>query len=98
MRRRTREGLRAALEDRYDVYLAEDAKAAMDLLEKEHFDVLLTDFRLPSRRRHEADRARQVALQAAHLHPDDRLRLGGTGGRGDETRRGRLHRQGPLAD
>src|SRR5580765_8205090 len=43
----TREGLRAALEDRYDVYLAEDAKAAMDLLEREHFDVLLTDFRLP---------------------------------------------------
>jgi len=43
-----REGLRAALEDRYDVYLAEDAKAATELLEKEHFDVLLTDFRLPS--------------------------------------------------
>ena len=42
-----REGLRAALEDRYDVYLAEDAKAAMELLEREHFDVLLTDFRLP---------------------------------------------------
>jgi len=43
-----REGLRAALEDHYDVYLAEDAKVAMDLLEKENFDVLLTDFRLPS--------------------------------------------------
>ncbi len=43
-----REGLRAALEDHYDVYLAEDAKSAMELLEKEHFDVLLTDFRLPS--------------------------------------------------
>ncbi|HTL54982.1 MAG TPA: sigma-54 dependent transcriptional regulator [Candidatus Limnocylindrales bacterium] len=43
-----REGLRAALEDHYDVYLAEDAKAAMELLEEEHFDVLLTDFRLPS--------------------------------------------------
>src|SRR5579862_2153106 len=43
-----REGLRAALEDRYDVYLAEDAKAAMTLLEQEHFDVLLTDFRLPN--------------------------------------------------
>jgi DNA-binding NtrC family response regulator len=44
----TREGLRAALEERYDVYLAEDAKTAMELLEREHFDVLLTDFRLPS--------------------------------------------------
>ena len=43
-----REGLRAALEDHFDVYLAEDAKAATELLEKEHFDVLLTDFRLPS--------------------------------------------------
>jgi DNA-binding NtrC family response regulator len=43
----TREGLRAALEDRYDVYVAEDAAAAMNLLESEHFDVLLTDFRLP---------------------------------------------------
>jgi len=44
----TREGLRAALEDRYDVYLAEDAATAMGLLEAEQFDVLLTDFRLPS--------------------------------------------------
>jgi two-component system response regulator AtoC len=44
----TREGLRAALEDRYDVYIAEDAKTAMDLLEREHFAVLLTDFRLPN--------------------------------------------------
>jgi DNA-binding NtrC family response regulator len=44
----TREGLRAALEERYDVYIAEDAKAAMDLLESENFDVLLTDFKLPN--------------------------------------------------
>jgi two-component system, NtrC family, response regulator AtoC len=44
----TREGLRAALEERYDVYLADDSKSAMELLEKEHFDVLLTDFRLPN--------------------------------------------------
>lgn len=44
----TREGLRTALEDRYDVYIAEDAKIAMDLLERENFDVLLTDFRLPN--------------------------------------------------
>src|SRR5882724_529061 len=44
----TREGLRAALEERYDVYIAEDAKAAMSLLESENFDVLLTDFRMPN--------------------------------------------------
>src|SRR3954469_23746379 len=43
----TREGLRAALEERYDVYVAEDAKAAANLLEQEHFAVMLTDFRLP---------------------------------------------------
>jgi two-component system, NtrC family, response regulator AtoC len=43
----TREGLRAALEDQYDVWIAEDAGAAMQLLEQENFDVLLTDFRLP---------------------------------------------------
>ena len=44
----TREGLRAALEDRYDVYIAEDAATATDLLEKEHFAVMMTDFRLPN--------------------------------------------------
>jgi two-component system response regulator AtoC len=44
----TREGLRAALEERYDVYLAEDAKVAMELLEREPFQVMLTDFRLPN--------------------------------------------------
>ncbi|HKS36601.1 MAG TPA: sigma-54 dependent transcriptional regulator, partial [Verrucomicrobiae bacterium] len=44
----TREGLRSALEDKYDVYLAEDAATAVGLLEKERFDILLTDFRLPN--------------------------------------------------
>jgi DNA-binding NtrC family response regulator len=44
----TREGLRAALEDRFDVYVADDAKTATELLEREHFDALLTDFRMPS--------------------------------------------------
>ena len=44
----TRDGLRVALEDRYDVYVAEDAATAMNLLEAERFDVLLTDFRLPN--------------------------------------------------
>src|ERR1043166_1301573 len=44
----SREGLRAALEDRFDVYAAEDVAGAAQLLEQEHFDVLLTDFRLPN--------------------------------------------------
>ena len=44
----TRDGLRSALEDRYEVYVAEDAVSAMGLLESETFDVLLTDFRLPN--------------------------------------------------
>ena len=43
----TRDGLRAALEGHYDVWVAEDAPAAMNLLEQENFQVLLTDFRLP---------------------------------------------------
>ena len=43
----TREGLRAALEDRYDVYLAEDGEGAVRLLEGDAFDVLLTDLRMP---------------------------------------------------
>ncbi len=43
----TRDGLRAALEDHYEVWVAEDAKAAASLLEEEDFAVLLTDFRLP---------------------------------------------------
>ncbi|HEY1662011.1 MAG TPA: sigma-54 dependent transcriptional regulator [Verrucomicrobiae bacterium] len=43
----TRDGLRAALEERYDVYVAEDAIAAMNLLETENFNVMLADFRLP---------------------------------------------------
>ena len=42
-----REGLRAALEDSFEVYLADSAEAATELLERERFDVLLTDFRMP---------------------------------------------------
>jgi DNA-binding NtrC family response regulator len=43
----TRDGLRAALEERYDVYLADSVKAASELLDKDEFDVLLTDLRMP---------------------------------------------------
>ncbi len=43
----TREGLRAALEDDYDIYAVEDAESAYRLLEENKFQVLLSDFRLP---------------------------------------------------
>lgn len=43
----SREGLRSALEDRYDVFVAEDAKSAFELLASEKFDVLLSDLRMP---------------------------------------------------
>ena len=44
----SREGLRAALEDRFETFVAEDAATATRLLEEDHFDVMLTDFRLPN--------------------------------------------------
>ena len=40
----TREGLRDALQDRYDVYLAEDAKSAMELLERDRPGIKQRDF------------------------------------------------------
>ena len=42
-----REGLRAVLEDHYEVYIADSAASAIELLESDSFDVLLTDFRMP---------------------------------------------------
>ena len=42
----TRDGLRRLLEDEYDVYIASDIAGAMDVLERDQIDVLLTDLRL----------------------------------------------------
>ncbi|MBX7158206.1 MAG: sigma-54 dependent transcriptional regulator [Verrucomicrobiae bacterium] len=42
----TREGLRAALEDNYEVYVASDAKQAMNVLENESIDLVLTDLKM----------------------------------------------------
>ena len=44
----TRDGLRRLLENDYDVYVTADIAGAMDLLEREQVDVLLTDLRLGS--------------------------------------------------
>ncbi len=42
----TREGLRASLEDSFEVYIAADIGGAMGVLEREEVDLVLTDLRL----------------------------------------------------
>src|SRR5216117_3732519 len=42
----TRDGVRRLLENDYDVYVAGDITSAMNVLEREHVDLLLTDLRL----------------------------------------------------
>src|SRR6201997_40375 len=44
----TRDGLRRLLENDYDVYVAADIAGAIDVIEREQIDVLLTDLRLGS--------------------------------------------------
>src|SRR5213075_3416999 len=44
----TRDGLRRLLENDYEVYVAADIAGAMDVLEREQVDVLVTDLRLVS--------------------------------------------------
>jgi two-component system, NtrC family, response regulator AtoC len=44
----TRDGLRSLLENDYDVYVAPDIAGAIDVLDREQIDVLLTDLRLGS--------------------------------------------------
>jgi two-component system, NtrC family, response regulator AtoC len=44
----TRDGLRRLLEDAHDVYVAADIAGAVDVLESEQIDLLLTDLRLGS--------------------------------------------------
>src|SRR5213083_1626355 len=44
----TRDGLRRLLEDEYDVYVAADIAGAVNVLEREQIDLVLTDLRLGS--------------------------------------------------
>ncbi|MDR1283987.1 MAG: sigma-54 dependent transcriptional regulator [Opitutaceae bacterium] len=45
----TREGLRQALEDEYDVCAAANADEAFNLMESQEFDIILTDLRMPGK-------------------------------------------------
>ena len=73
--RNTREGLQRALQDRYDVLLAEDSQKALQTLESAPVDVLLTDLRMPGCRWHGPVAPRDVADESARLHHDDGVRL-----------------------
>ena len=42
----TRDGLRASLEDDFDVYVASNTQEALNVLENESVDLVLTDLRL----------------------------------------------------
>lgn len=42
----TRDGLRRLFDEQYDTYIAEDMRGALDVLEREQIDLLLTDLRL----------------------------------------------------
>ena len=44
--RHTRDGLRSALEDEFDVYVASDKREALAVLDTEPIDVVVTDLRL----------------------------------------------------
>ena len=47
--RHTREGLQQVLEEDYDIYLAENADQAFNLMESESFDIILTDLKMPGK-------------------------------------------------
>src|SRR5690348_13243830 len=42
----TREGLRTALEDKFDVYVASDIQGALSILEADPIDLMVTDLRI----------------------------------------------------
>ena len=61
----TRDGLRRLLENEYDTYVAEDIRGAMDVLEREQIDLLITDLRLGGRRWNDFDRSRAQTAASA---------------------------------
>lgn len=60
----TREGLRASLEDSFDVYVAADIAGALAVLEREQVDLVLTDLRLGAE-----DGMQLVDVVLARAHP-----------------------------
>jgi CheY-like chemotaxis protein len=78
----TRDGLRQLLEDDFEVYVAANAAEAMEHLQNDAIDLLLTDLRLGGGRWDEAAGGRPGAATAASVHHDDGLWLRGDGGGG----------------
>jgi len=60
----TRDGLRRALEDKYEVYIADSMEAAMNILAAEKVDILITDLRMQ-----ESDTGMKLLERAKTLDP-----------------------------
>ena len=69
----TRDGLRDALEDHYEVYVAADIAGAFAALETEPADVLITDLRLAGEDGMELMEKVRKLPQTSDLHHDDGL-------------------------
>jgi len=82
----TRDGLRAALEESFEVYVAADIGGALGVLERETVDLVLTDLRLGGEDGMAlVDKVLGLPHSADRDH-DDGLRFRGRGGGGDEAR------------
>lgn len=60
----TRDGLRRALEDKYEVYVADSMEAALNIMEAEKVDILITDLKMQ-----EADTGMKLLDRAKTLDP-----------------------------
>ena len=86
--------LSAQLErDGYDVHTAEDGEQALALLREHHIDLVITDLRMPQRRRHGALAQDRGFRRAGAGRDDHRARHRRHRRRGAEDRRLRLHHQ-----
>ena len=71
----TRDGLRMALEDEFDCYLASSIKEAMSILKSEPIDLMLTDLRLAGDSGMDSARSGAGDSAAASRGDDDGLWL-----------------------
>ena len=83
----TREGLARALRRHYTVHLADNGVTALELMDAEPVDALLSDIRMPGMDGMTLVRRALARTPAAGLHPAHGLRICGNSRSGHEIRR-----------